>query len=124
MADLADRSLGLGYAGGSSLLLALLLASLGVWYWSTGSISVATVDSPKTEIFYWVTIMFSQTLGTALGDWAADDAGLGYLGGVAVFRDTADCCGSVPLYEDLEDSPLLECIHPDAPARRSFGRSV
>jgi uncharacterized membrane-anchored protein len=85
MADLADRSLGLGYAGGSSLLLALLLASLGVWYWSTGSISVATVDSPKTEIFYWVTIMFSQTLGTALGDWAADDAGLGYLGGVAVF---------------------------------------
>jgi uncharacterized membrane-anchored protein len=124
MADLADRSLGLGYAGGSSLLLALLLASLGVWYWSTGSISVATVDSPKTEIFYWVTIMFSQTLGTALGDWAADDAGLGYLGGVAVFRGTADCCGSVPLYEDLEDSPLLECIHPDAPARRSFGRSV
>ena len=85
MADLADRSLGLGYAGGSALLLALLLASLGVWYWTMGSVSVGTVDSPKPEVFYWVTIMFSQTLGTALGDWAADDAGLGYLGGVAVF---------------------------------------
>lgn len=85
MADFSDRSLGLGYAGGSALLLALLLASLGVWYWACGSVSVDTVASPKTEVFYWVTIMFSQTLGTALGDWAADDAGLGYLGGVGVF---------------------------------------
>jgi len=85
MADFADRSLGMGYAGGASVLLFLLLASLGVWYWACGSVSVNTVSSPKTEIFYWVTIMFSQTLGTALGDWAADDAGLGYLGGVAVF---------------------------------------
>jgi uncharacterized membrane-anchored protein len=85
MADLTDRSLGLGYAGGSALLLALLLGSLGVWYWSMGSVAVGTVASPKTEIFYWVTIMFSQTLGTALGDWTADSAGLGYLGGVAVF---------------------------------------
>jgi uncharacterized membrane-anchored protein len=85
MADLADRSEGLGYAWGSALLLALVLVSLGAWYWSAGSVAVGTVSSPKTEIFYWVTIMFSQTLGTALGDWAADDAGLGYLGGVAVF---------------------------------------
>jgi uncharacterized membrane-anchored protein len=85
MADLADRSEGLGYIWGSALLLSLVLASLGVWYWSAGTVAVGTVSSPKTEIFYWVTIMFSQTLGTALGDWAADDAGLGYLGGVGVF---------------------------------------
>jgi len=85
MADLADRSGGLGYMWGSALLLFLVLASLGVWYWSAGTVAVGTVSSPKTEIFYWVTIMFSQTLGTALGDWAADDAGLGYLGGVGVF---------------------------------------
>jgi uncharacterized membrane-anchored protein len=85
MADLADRSGGLGYAWGSALLLALVMGSLGAWYWSTGTVSVGAVRSPKSEIFYWVTIMFSQTLGTALGDWAADDAGLGYLGGVAVF---------------------------------------
>jgi uncharacterized membrane-anchored protein len=87
MADLADRTGGLGYAGGSALLLVLVMASLFIWYKSTGSISVATVASAKTEIFYWVTIMFSQTLGTALGDWASDDAGLnlGYLGGVGVF---------------------------------------
>jgi uncharacterized membrane-anchored protein len=85
MADMADRSEGLGYAWGSALLLALVLGSLGLWYCSTGTVAVNTVSSPKTEVFYWVTIMFSQTLGTALGDWAADDAGLGYLGGVAVF---------------------------------------
>jgi uncharacterized membrane-anchored protein len=71
MADLADRSEGLGYAWGSALPLALVLGSLGVWHWSTGTVSVGKVDSPKSEIFYWVTIMFSQTLGTALGDWAA-----------------------------------------------------
>jgi len=85
MADFADRSLGWGYAGGTSILLTLLLGSLGVWYWSAGMVSVETVNSPKTEVFYWVTIMFSQTLGTALGDWAADDAGLGYRGGVVAF---------------------------------------
>lgn len=85
LADLSDRSLGLGYAGGSTLLLALLLASLGLWYWSMGSVSVSTVNSPKTEAFYWITIMFSQTLGTALGDWTADSMGAGYLGGVEIF---------------------------------------
>jgi uncharacterized membrane-anchored protein len=68
MADFADRSLGIGYTGGASLLLVLLLATLGLWYWSSGSISVDTVSSPKVETFYWAAITFSQTLGTALGD--------------------------------------------------------
>ena len=85
LADFADRSLGIGYAGGSTLLLALLLTSLFVWYRSLGSIAVESVGSPQSEIFYWVTIMFSQTLGTALGDWTADTAGLGYSGGAIVF---------------------------------------
>jgi len=85
LADFVDRSLGIGYAGGASLLLALVLASLAIWYRSLGSVSVNTVSSPKAEVFYWVTIMFSQTLGTALGDWTADTAGLGYTGGVVVF---------------------------------------
>jgi uncharacterized membrane-anchored protein len=80
LADLADRSLGMGYAGGTSLLLAFLVASLFIWHRSLGSISVDTITSPKAEVFYWVTIMFSQTLGTALGDWTADSVGLGYGG--------------------------------------------
>ena len=85
MADFADRSLGIGYAGGSSILFALLLISLATWYRSMGSVSVDTVGSPKAEMFYWVTIMFSQTLGTALGDWTASTAGLGYEGSALVF---------------------------------------
>jgi uncharacterized membrane-anchored protein len=85
MADFADRSLGIGYAGGASLLFACLMATLGAWYWSQGSISVATVNTPRVEAFYWVAITFSQTLGTALGDWTADDTGLGYDGGALVF---------------------------------------
>ncbi len=85
MADFADRSLGLGYAGGSALLLACVMAVLGAWYWSLGSISVTTVNTPKVEMFYWLAITFSQTLGTALGDWIADDTGLGYGGGALVF---------------------------------------
>lgn len=85
LADFADRSLGIGYAGGTSLLFALLIASLAVWYRTLGSVSVDTVSSPDAEMFYWVTIMFSQTLGTALGDWTADTAGIGYTGSVAVF---------------------------------------
>ena len=85
LADFADRSLGIGYAGGSSLLLALLLGSLFVWHRTLGSVSVSTVSSPKAEAFYWLTIMFSQTLGTALGDWTADTAGLGYTGATVVF---------------------------------------
>jgi uncharacterized membrane-anchored protein len=85
LADFADRSLGIGYAGGSSLLLALLLGSLFVWYRTLGSVSVSTVSSPNAEAFYWLTIMFSQTLGTALGDWTADTAGLGYTAAAVVF---------------------------------------
>ena len=85
LADFADRSLGIGYAGGSAILLALLMASLFTWYRALGSIAVATVSSPKSEMFYWITIMFSQTLGTALGDWTADSAGLGYRGAAVLF---------------------------------------
>ena len=85
LADFADRSLGIGYAGGTALLLALLLGSLWVWHRTMGSVSVSTVNSAQAEMFYWVTIMFSQTLGTALGDWTADTAGLGYTGGAVVF---------------------------------------
>ena len=85
MADFADRSLGIGYTGGSALLLGCVLGSLGLWYWSEGTISVETVNTPKVEAFYWATITFSQTLGTALGDWMADTTGLGYEGGALVF---------------------------------------
>lgn len=85
MADFFDRSLGIGYAGGASILLACVLGSLALWYFTMGSVSVQTVASPKAEVFYWLTITFSQTLGTALGDWMADDTGLGYGGGAIVF---------------------------------------
>ncbi len=84
MADFADRSLGIGYPGGSIVLFACVMASLGAWYWSEGTVSVQTVNTPRVEAFYWLTITFSQTLGTALGDWAAD-SGLGYDGGALVF---------------------------------------
>jgi uncharacterized membrane-anchored protein len=84
LADFADRSLGIGYPGGSILLFACVMASLAVWYWSERTISVSTVNTPRVEIFYWITITFSQTLGTALGDWAAD-SGLGYGGGAGFF---------------------------------------
>src|SRR3982751_1295091 len=85
LADYCTRSLGIGYTGGSTILLVLVIASLLAWRSSTGSISVETVTTPKVEIFYWVTIMFSQTLGTALGDWVADTNETGYLGAAAVF---------------------------------------
>jgi len=85
LADFADRSLGIGYTGGSSLLFVLLIASLAVWYRALGSVAVDTVSTPRAEMYYWVTIMFSQTLGTALGDWTASTAGLGYRGGAALF---------------------------------------
>ncbi len=84
-ADFVDRSLGVGYLGGTSILVAGLILSLGAWRWSAGSIAVETVKTPKVEIFYWVAILFSQTLGTALGDWMADSNGLGYEGGAFVF---------------------------------------
>ncbi len=85
LADFADRSLGIGYAGGSALLFCLLVASLFVWHRTLGTIAVASVSSPRAETFYWLTIMFSQTLGTALGDWTADSAGLGYTGAMLIF---------------------------------------
>jgi uncharacterized membrane-anchored protein len=85
LADFADRSLGIGYAGGSSILLVLVIASLVTWRLVMGSVSVDSVSEPKAELFYWVTIMFSQTLGTALGDWTADSAGLGYKGSAILF---------------------------------------
>jgi len=85
LADFADRSLGIGYTGGSALLFACVLGSLAVWYASERTISVDTVNTPRVELFYWVTITFSQTLGTALGDWMADDSGMGFLGAAGVF---------------------------------------
>lgn len=88
LADFLDRSLGIGYAGGSMILFALLLATLGRWHRSLGSVSINTISSRKAEVFYWATIMFSQTLGTALGDWMADPNsgfGIGYDGGALVF---------------------------------------
>jgi uncharacterized membrane-anchored protein len=107
LADFATRSLGIGYTGGSTLLFALLLASLAVWYKTMGSVSVSTVSSPKAEMFYWITIMFSQTLGTALGDWTADTAGLGYLGAAAIF-------GGILV--------AVVAAHYFSPTRRSGGR--
>jgi uncharacterized membrane-anchored protein len=85
LADYCTRSLRIGYTGGSSILLVLVIASLLIWRWSTGSISIETVNTPKIEVFYWVTIMFSQTLGTALGDWVADTNEMGYVRAAAVF---------------------------------------
>jgi uncharacterized membrane-anchored protein len=96
MADFADRSLGIGYTGGSLVLLGCLLATLGLWHWSQGTVSVNTVSTPKVEAFYWATITFSQTLGTALGDWLADTGGLGYEGGALVF--TAGLVAVAALY--------------------------
>jgi uncharacterized membrane-anchored protein len=85
MADFADRSLGIGYSGGSAFLLLCLVVILGVWYRVEGTIDVNTVNTPRVEAFYWAAITFSQTLGTALGDWIADTGGLGYGGGALVF---------------------------------------
>ena len=98
LADFVDRSLGIGYAGGASLLFALLIASLAVWYYTLGSVSVDTVSTGKAEMFYWVTIMFSQTLGTALGDWTADSAGLGYVGSAVVFASLLALIGAAYLW--------------------------
>ena len=85
LADFADRSLGIGYTGGSLLLVGCLVGTLGLWRWSEGTVSVSTVSTPKVEAFYWATITFSQTLGTALGDWLADTRGFGYERGALVF---------------------------------------
>ncbi|HZZ95253.1 MAG TPA: hypothetical protein VFE23_22025 [Usitatibacter sp.] len=85
LADFFDRSLGIGYAGGSSILLVLLIGILVLWHRAMGSVAINDIRTRKAEIFYWITIMFSQTLGTALGDWMADSTGLGYEGAAIVF---------------------------------------
>jgi uncharacterized membrane-anchored protein len=107
MADFEDRSLGIGYFGGSSLLLAGLIASLAVWRWSEGSIAVNTVATPRVETFYWVTILFSQTLGTALGDWMADTNGLGYEGGAVVFAAGLVVVGAAYFYAKISHTLLF-----------------
>src|SRR5882757_7469552 len=107
MADFADRSLGIGYPGGASLLFVLLMASLAAWYWSAGSISVNTVSTPKIETFYWVAILFSQTLGTALGDWMADTNGLGYEGGALVFGAGLALIAAAYFYTSLSRTLLF-----------------
>lgn len=85
LADFVDRSLRIGYLGGSSLLAALLIASLVTWLRKLGTVSTDSINSKQAELFYWITILFSQTLGTALGDWMADSTGLGYAGGALIF---------------------------------------
>jgi uncharacterized membrane-anchored protein len=107
MADLADRSLGIGYPGGSLILFVLLMATLGIWYWRAGSISVDTVVSPKIEMFYWTTILFSQTLGTALGDWMADTNGLGYERGAIVFATGLVVVAAGYLYTNVSRTLLF-----------------
>ncbi len=100
MADFATRSLGIGYFGGSLLLSGCLMAVLGLWYWTLGSISVETVSTPKVEAFYWAAITFSQTLGTALGDWLAD-TGLGYEGGALVFASGLAALAAAYFWTDI-----------------------
>lgn len=100
LADFVDRSLGIGYLGGTILLLSLLLVTLSLWYWFLGSVSIYSVASPTQEIFYWITIMFSQTLGTALGDWTADSIGFGYGFATIIF---SVCLASLALAYYLTD---------------------
>lgn len=85
LADFTDRSLGVGYAGGSTLLFACVLATLAVWYVAEGTVAVGSVNAPKAEIFFWIAVTFAQTLGTALGDWVSDGWGLGSASGALVF---------------------------------------
>lgn len=107
MADFATRSIGVGYPGGSSILFILLMASLAVWYWAAGSVSVDTITTPKIERFYWGTILFSQTLGTALGDWMADTNGLGYEGGAAVFAVALAAVATAYFYTNISRALLF-----------------
>ena len=101
LADFADRSLGIGYTGGSDLLLALVLLSLGSLARGRRQISADTIVTARTEAFYWLTITFSQTLGTALGDWAADTSGLGYLGGAALFGGLSRCVAMLVFHDQI-----------------------
>jgi uncharacterized membrane-anchored protein len=114
LADFCTRSLGIGYPGGSLLLFACVLAALLAWYKTTGTISVDSIIGPREELFYWTTITFSQTLGTALGDWIADSS-LGYGGGALFF-------GALLRHAYQPHSPVLGGVHPHAPARRDAWR--
>jgi len=107
LADYADRSLGIGYTGGTTILFMLLMTSLLVWYRTLGSVAVDTVSSPKSEMFYWITIMFSQTLGTALGDWMADNAGLGYGGSAIVFGAMLAIIGAAYYWTKISHTALF-----------------
>jgi uncharacterized membrane-anchored protein len=107
LADFADRSLGIGYVGGSTLLFALLMASLALWYRVEGSVSVDTVNVPRVETFYWVTILFSQTLGTALGDFLADTSGLGYGGGALVFLAALAVVAGLYYFTEISHTALF-----------------
>lgn len=122
MADFFDRSLGIGYVGGSSILLACVLCSLAIWYATLGSINVQTVSTTKVEIFYWVTITFSQTLGTALGDWMADDTGLGYDGGTLIFCAGLAALAALYYWTRIARLPVLGRLHLDTAARRDGWR--
>ncbi|MEI8026716.1 MAG: hypothetical protein WCI18_10240 [Pseudomonadota bacterium] len=107
LADFCTRSIGIGYTGGSAILLACVVGSLVIWQKSTGSISIDTVNTPKVEIFYWVTIMFSQTLGTALGDWVSDTIEMGYLGAAGIFGGLLAVTALAYYYKALSRSVLF-----------------
>jgi len=107
LADFVDRSLGIGYLGGTSILFLLLLITLGIWYWSLGSVSVDSLKTRKAEMFYWATIMFSQTLGTALGDWMAGSTGLGYTGGALVFAGGLAIVAAAYFYTNISRTFLF-----------------
>ncbi|MBV8760331.1 MAG: hypothetical protein JO257_23770 [Deltaproteobacteria bacterium] len=107
LADFADRSLGIGYLGGSALLLTALLATIALWKRTCGSVSLASIDSRRAEIFYWATIVFSQTLGTALGDWFADGLSLGYGGSALVFAGALALVGAAYLWTRISRTALF-----------------
>ena len=122
LADLFDRSLGIGYSGGSLSLFALLIATLALWYHTLGSVSVDSIASPKAEAFYWATIMFSQTLGTAFGDWMAD-TGLGYEGGALVFAAALAVVTGLYFFTAVSRTFLFwGRLHSHQAARRHGGR--
>jgi uncharacterized membrane-anchored protein len=107
LADFATRSLGIGYTGGSLLLFGCVNLVLALWYWSEGTISVNTVSTPRVEAFYWTAITFSQTLGTALGDWIADTGGLGYQGGALVFAAALAVTAALYFWTDVSRVALF-----------------
>ena len=125
MADFADRSLGVGYMGGSLILFALLMASLIAWRWREGTVSVNSVRTPRAEMFYWATILFSQTLGTALGDWMADTNGFGYENAALVFGAALAILAAAYFFTSaISRVSVLGRLHPHPPARRDAWRLV